>query len=208
MSETSTFELYAKEYDCWFDTHPNIYQSELAALEKVIPKNKIGLEIGAGTGRFSQPFNIRIGVEPAENMAIIAEKRGMKIYRASAEQLPFENNSFDFVLMVTTDCFLSDPPTAFNEVYRILKSVGEFIVGLIDKNSPLGKKYQEKKSTSKFYRDAHFHSTAEITGMLKKTGFDHFKYWQTLTENTQDHFEPPQEGYGQGGFVIITAKKK
>jgi len=52
--------------------------------------------------------------------------------------------------MVTTVCFLSDIPKAFSEVHRILKPEGETIIGIIDKNSVLGKKYEMEKSESKF----------------------------------------------------------
>jgi len=39
-------------------------------------------------------------------MARIAERRGITVYRAYAENLPIDNATFDFVLMVTTVCFL------------------------------------------------------------------------------------------------------
>lgn len=203
----SAFDQYALEYDQWFEKHNALYQSELTAIEKAIPKHKTGIEIGTGTGRFAQPFHIHVGVEPSENMALLAEQRGMKVYRAVAETLPLENSSFDFALMVTTVCFLDDIPKAFNEVYRILKPHGEIILGIIDKNSPLGKKYQEEKSSNKFYRDAHFHSTEEITALLKNSGFHHFQYWQTLTQANEEETEQPQQGSGKGSFVVIKASK-
>ena len=46
-----------------------------------------------------------------------------------AESLPFADSQFDFVLMFTTICFLDDIETAFNEVYRVLKSGGSLIIG-------------------------------------------------------------------------------
>src|SRR5579863_8743760 len=97
--------------------------------------NKTGVEIGVGTGRFAQPLHIKFGIEPSENMAQLAEKRGIKVYRTLAEDLPIGNETFDFALMVTTVCFLSDIPKAFGEVHRILKPGGEIILGIIDKNS-------------------------------------------------------------------------
>ncbi|MFZ6025942.1 MAG: class I SAM-dependent methyltransferase [Bacteroidota bacterium] len=202
---TSAFDQNALEYDQWFDKHKALYQSELAAVEKAIPKSKTGIEIGTGTGRFAQPFNIRFGVEPSENMAQLAEQRGMKIYRASAENLPLENSSFDFAIMVTTVCFLENIPKAFSEVHRILKPNGEIILGIIDKNSSLGKKYQQKKLSNKFYRDAHFHSTEEIASLLKNSRFNNFQYWQTLTQTSEKEIEKPQQGFGKGSFVVIKA---
>ena len=82
--------------------------------------------------------------------------------------------------MVTTVCFLSDIPKAFSEAYRILKDQGKIILGIIDKNSPLGREYEKMKMDNKFYSDAHFHSTEELTEVLKSAGFIKFDYWQTL----------------------------
>ncbi len=62
-----------------------------------------------GTGRFAVPLGIKIGVEPAAAMAIMAQRRGIKVYRAVAEALPFRSDSFDLVVMVTVLCFLRDP---------------------------------------------------------------------------------------------------
>ncbi len=67
--------------------------------------------MGVGTGRFALPPGITVGVEPALAMTSIARKRGIEVYEARAEELPFDNESFDFVVMVTTICFLRDPNT-------------------------------------------------------------------------------------------------
>lgn len=206
-SNIRAFEENALEYDQWFDKHRSLYQPELAALQKVVPRGQAGIEIGTGTGRFATPFHIGFGVEPSENMAQLAEQRGVRVYRAVAEHLPIENSSFDFALMVTTVCFLNDIPKSFREVHRILKPHGAFILGIIDKNSPLGKKYQEEKSFNKFYRDAHFHSTEEITALLEDAGFSNFQYWQTLTRANETEPEQQQLGYGRGSFIVIKATR-
>lgn len=208
MTDTATaFDQSTLEYDQWFDNHSTVYQSEILAIQKAIPKNKTGIEIGVGTGRFAQPLNIKFGVEPSENMARVAEQRGIAVYRAYAENIPVGNTTFDFALMVTTVCFLSDIPKAFSEVNRILKPQGEIILAIIDKNSELGKKYEMEKSTNKFYKDAHFHSTEELTELLKQSDFQNFQYWQTLTAINDNEIEKTITGYGQGSFVVIKANK-
>ena len=207
MNNISVFDNNALEYDNWFDKHSNIYQSEILALKEAIPMNKKGLEIGSGTGRFSIPFKINIGVEPSFNMSKLAEQKGMTIINAVAENLPFHNHSFDFALMVTTVCFLSDIPKTFSEIHRILKPKGEIILTIIDKNSELGKKYETEKSENKFYKDAHFHSTNEIKELLEQSDFHSFSYWQTLTKFATNEIEQPKQGFGEGGFVVIKAIK-
>lgn len=98
-----------------------------------------------GTGRFAVPLGIRIGVEPAKAMADIAQKRGIEVYKAKAEKLPFDDSSFDFVLIVVTICFVQDPVQALREAKRVLKPGGYIIIGMIDKESFLGKLYESKK---------------------------------------------------------------
>lgn len=206
-AENNLFDQNTLEYDQWFDKHSFVYQSEILAIQQAIPKNKTGIEIGVGTGRFAEPLNIKFGVEPSENMARLAEQRGITVYRAYAENLPIDNASFDFVLMVTAICFLSDIPKAFSDVYRILKPQGEIILAIVDKNSDLGKKYEKEKSENKFYKDAHFHSTQEITELLKQADFQSFSYWQTLTKVSENKIEQPTQGFGKGSFVVIKATK-
>ena len=79
------FEEAAVEYDEWFETHKWVYQSEVEAVRKFIPKTGEGVEIGVGTGCFSIPFGIKVGVEPAKAMAEIARKRGISVYESKAE---------------------------------------------------------------------------------------------------------------------------
>ena len=206
MTDTTTaFDQNTLEYDQWFEKHSAVYQSEILAIQQAIPQNKKGIEIGVGTGRFAEPLKIKFGVEPSENMAKFAEQRGIKVYRAFAENLPIDNATFDFVLMVTTVCFLSDIPKAFSEIHRILKPQGEIILAIIDKNSELGRKYEKEKSSNKFYSNAHFHSTEELTALLQQSRFQNFQYWQTLTSLKENEIEKPEKGYGQGSFVVIKA---
>lgn len=202
------YNQFANEYDAWFEKHSNLYQSELLAMKQAVPQNKTGIDIGVGSGRFAEPLNIKYGVEPSANMAVLAKQRDVKVFNALAEKLPIEDGSYDFATMVTTVCFLNDIPKAFSEVNRILKSKGEFIIGLIDRNSELGKKYEQQKSTNKFYKDAHFHSTEEITRLLADADFGNFNYWQTIIHPEENKIEQPQDGFGKGSFVVINSNKK
>lgn len=205
MQKVDIFEKKASEYDKWFDKHRNLFLSELKALLKAIPENKSGIEIGVGTGRFAEKLSIKRGLDPSKEMARIANGKGIKTVIGKAENMPFKNNTFDYAVMITVDCFLENILKAFREVNRIIKPGGSFIIGLIDKNSPLGKIYQEKKKDNPFYKHASFHSAEEISELLNKAGFKNIKYWQTLISNSDSSIEEPIEGYGEGGFVVIKA---
>lgn len=210
MGKIAVYDNHADEYDRWFDKHPVWFQSELKALDKVMPKDKSksGLEIGIGTGRFAEKLGISRGLDPAEAMADIAEKRGIPTEIATAEEMPFKSNTFDYAVIITVDCFLENILKSFRETARILKPKGQFIIGMIDKDSPLGQRYQQNKEDNIFYRHAQFHSVDEITKYLKATGFGEFEYWQTLITASEKEPEEPQPGYGKGGFVVIKAVHK
>ena len=204
----NVFEEAAVEYDEWFEIHKWVYQSEVAAVRKFIPETGEGIEIGVGvgTGRFSIPFGIKVGVEPARAMAEIARKKGITVYDAKAEHLPFQDNSFDFALIVTTLCFLEDPFQALKEMKRILKPTGRIVIGMLDEDSLRGKLYEEKRKKSKFYRDARFYSVNQVLDWLKKLGFNNLQTVQTIFRNFDEirSLEPVEEGYGKGLFVVIS----
>jgi len=168
-----------------------------------------GVEIGAGTGRFTQPLGISLGVEPSKAMREIAISRGVNIVAGTAESIPVEDSLYDYALMVTTVCFLDAPEIAFREVHRILKADGFIIVGLIDRGSKLGKKYEENKNKSKFYRDAEFHSVSEVQSDLKKSGFSNIECVQAvLPGDAGGNYEPKvKQGYGEGSFVVLRGQR-
>jgi SAM-dependent methyltransferase len=210
MSRINVFDTYAGEYDAWFDTHAWVYQSELQAVKMFLPRSGEGVEIGVGTGRFSVPFGITTGVEPSAAMAEIARSRGIMVYDAGAEHLPFDDDTFDFALMVTTICFLEDPLQALREVRRILRPAGKIIIGMLDKDSPLGKLYEMKKQGSKFFKNARFYAVSEVLAWLKIGEYHHARIMQTLFHNPDEitDLEPVEEGHGEGLFVVISAQKE
>ena len=143
-------------------------------------------------------------------MQELAVSRGMRVISGVAENLSIMNETFDFALMVTTICFLDDTGKSFHEVHRILKPDGLFIIGFVDKDSPLGKIYSKEKSKSKFYREAIFYSALEVINWLKKTDFTGIEVIQTILGNSLGDTNSVQDwkdGFGEGSFVVIKATK-
>ena len=206
MPKTESFEKYSDAYDEWFKKNFDLYEAELEAIRQLIPPpGSEGMEVGVGSGKFAAPLGIKIGVEPSEKMAIKARMQGINVYPGVAEELPFSDGRFDFVLMVTTICFVDDVIKSFREAFRVLRPNGCIIVGFVDKESELGRQYADKREKSKFYKDATFFSTQEVLRYLKETGFGTVKIKQTLIPGESK--KNVLDGYGKGAFVVIRSVK-
>lgn len=140
-------------------------------------------------------------------MAAIARSRGIDVVEGVAENLPFSDCEFDFVLMVAVDCFVDDIEKTYQEANWVLKHGGRIIVGLLDKNGMVAKNYEEKKAPDNVYWQAHFHTTEETVKMLELVGFRNFEFYQSLTVPNPPKVEVPVPGYGKGSFVVIKAEK-
>ncbi|APW98606.1 SAM-dependent methyltransferase [Halobiforma lacisalsi AJ5] len=209
MPTTAPFEEHAERYEGWFEEHGDAYRSELEALERLVPSTGRGLEIGVGSARFAAPLGIEVGIDPAEAMLERARERDVDAVRGVAESLPFRDGSFDTALIVTAICFVDDIPATLAEADRVLRPSGSLVIGYIDRESPVGRKYQEMKEHNPFYRDATFVSTDELVDRLEATGFTDFEYVQTIYHwlDEIDGPEPVEEGYGEGSFVGIRATR-
>lgn len=210
MNSETIFNIYIEEYEQWFETNKLAYLSELEALRKAFPSSwKNGLEIGVGTGRFAQPLGIKIGIDPSEEMLKFARKRGIKTVWGKGESLPFKDFEFDVVLLAFTLCFVEEPKKVLKEAKRVLKPKGRIIIGIIDRNSKLGRVYQRRKNNSKFYRVATFYSVDEVINMLNELCFKNIRTLQTLSvlPSELQEIEPAREGYGKGSFVVIYGDK-
>jgi SAM-dependent methyltransferase len=205
MPKIKSFEQHTNQYENWFENNQFAYESEVQAVKALIPVNKTGVEIGVGTGRFASPLGIKAGIEPSKAMGKIARQRGIEVFEGVAEALPFDDNEFDFALMVTTICFLDDVELSFKEAHRVVKPGGAFIVGFVDRNSPIGILYEKHKNENVFYKNATFFSIDEITSYFEKAGFADFSFTQTIFSNLDEisDVEPVKEGYGEGSFVVV-----
>lgn len=198
-------ETEATAYDEWFDRHPALFQSELAAIRSVLPPFQKGVEIGVGTGRFAAALGVQHGLEPLVEYAALARTRGIEVEKGVAEKMPYPDAHFDLALMVTVDCFLDDVPASFSETFRVLSQGGTFIVAFLDKNGTVARRYKQSGSPS--YRNAHFHSPDEIMTRMETAGFHDFTFAQTLFDGHETEPQKPKPGVGSGSFAVVVARK-
>jgi SAM-dependent methyltransferase len=184
------FERFALEYDHWFDEHPIEYQAELARVRRLLSSvDSHAIEVGIGSGRFAAPLGIALGIEPSRALGRMARRRGIEIICGRAEAIPIRDGSCSSVLMVTVICFLDDPVQAFREIHRIIVPQGAFILGFIEREGQIARKYLHDKEKHRFLSSAHFYSSDEVEALLNGTGF------RVITVDSH------------AGFCVIAARK-
>lgn len=119
--------------------------SEELALKKLfnlIPKKESLIDIGGGFGRltpFYAPFFKKcVLIDPSERLLKVAKKLTKKysnlmVAKGDSSKLPLKAKSFDAALMIRTVHHLSSPDKAFQEINRVLKPNGYFILEFANK---------------------------------------------------------------------------
>ena len=95
------------------------------------------LEIGAGTGANLPCYGPAVGsltiTEPQPSMLrhlernVRASRPDAKVLRAPAEDLPFEDDSFDVAVSTLVLCGVDDQPRALRELRRVLRPGGRLL---------------------------------------------------------------------------------
>jgi ubiquinone/menaquinone biosynthesis C-methylase UbiE len=142
-------------------------------------------------------------------MLALAAARGITVVQGVAEALPFAPASFDHVLVVTTICFVDAPAHMLAETNRMRRPGGSLVVGLVDRQSPLGQDYLAHQAQNVFYREATFYSATEVERLALRAGFAIDACGQTLSRPLAETraIEPLQPGRGRCGFVVLAARK-
>jgi SAM-dependent methyltransferase len=168
------FEVYAQDYDRWFEDHPEVYRNQRDILWRCMQLRGftgVGIEIGVGSGRFAVPLGIPYGLDPSLPLLRLARLRGVEVIRGIAEQIPFCSEACDFALMMTSLCFIQDPAQACQETFRILKKGGKVMVGLLERGGEIVTTYTLAPDKGRFLRHARFRTADEITALLGYAGF-------------------------------------
>jgi SAM-dependent methyltransferase len=132
----------ARSYDTWAG---NPQRRAVAELEKRLMLDMLKpmrgeslLDIGCGTGASLAPFmesGLQVtGIDPSPYMLDIALARlghRVEFYRGFAEDLPFDDNSFNHACLVTTLEFVNDPRTALKEACRVAKD--RIFIGVLNR---------------------------------------------------------------------------
>ncbi len=170
----------ANRYDTWFEQAGNRHALELEIklmLHLLAPeRGQRVLDIGCGTGISLEPLLDRglylTGIDPSPYMLDIAGRRlgsRVDLHRGVAEDLPFDDNSFDCAVLFTSLEFTDRPAKAIEEACRVAKDT--LVLCVLNRYAPMNMARRLKGFfIPSIYSSARFFSIWElkqiITAML------------------------------------------
>ncbi len=137
----------AQRYEEWFKSEAgrSATKIEMELLQRIwsprAPERV--LEVGCGSGIFlewlARAGHQVSGIDPSPAMLDIARRRlssCVSLDRGYAEHLPYENNAFDTVALITTLEFVDDPLLALREACRVARN--HVLLGALNRYSLTG----------------------------------------------------------------------
>jgi len=187
------FDLVAVTYDDWYN-HPQgrqVFDAELNAVDLHIPKEGIGLELGAGTGIFAEYLTgVRrtvLCLDPSGEMLKKATERGMASVLGVGEALPLRVGILDFTYMVTVLEFLEDPAAVLGEIRETAKRGAELTILFINSESSWGDLYRDIGSKGDpVFRHATLYTMVEVEALMTVSGYRVTERAGTLTSQPME----------------------
>ncbi len=185
-------------YEQWFKKPESQIAFELEAqLMRTLLQPMRGesvLDIGCGTGACLLAFfemGLQVtGLDPSTYMLDIASQsvsNRADLYRGYAEDLPFDDNSFNYACLFTTLEFVDDPQKALEEACRVAKD--RIFIGVLNRYAIKGVQRRVKGMFAPtIFNHAQFFSVWEIKQKIRKILGNTPISWRTVCQL------PPQPG--------------
>ena len=177
-------------YDKWLKKDHNRHSLELehrlmVDMLKPLPGETL-LDIGCGTGESLLPFMDMgfdiTGLDASPYMIDIAAKKTKNraaFHRGYAEDLPFDDNSFNHAFLFTTLEFVDSPQKAIEEACRVAKD--RLFIGFLNRFAIKGIQRRVKGIFSDtIYNKAHFFSIWKIKQLVRSAVGDVPLRWRTV----------------------------
>ncbi len=193
-------DITPEQYEHWYHTPRGQWISRrecdlVLRLLKPTPGTRL-LDVGCGTGHFTRRFQQAglsvTGVDPDPAMLAYAREHsaGIEYIEGNAEQLPFDDNQFDYGSAITSLCFVAHPVIALQELWRASKQ--GVVLGLLNRHSLL---YRQKAGHGA-YAGARWDSRADVINWLQQAGIT----------SADSRFRSAIFSPGGGGFARLMEK--
>jgi SAM-dependent methyltransferase len=180
----------ALAYEQWYSNSRNRLAADLESelmLNMLKPiRGATVLDIGCGIGAALAVFlekGLQVtGVDPSPYMLDIALKNvgsRVDLHRCFAEDLPFDDNAFNYVCLITTLEFVADPRKALEEACRVAKD--KIFIGVLNRYAIKGiQRRVEGIFTKSIYNRAHFFGIWELKKIIRTVLGDVPVAWRTV----------------------------
>ncbi|WP_373002429.1 class I SAM-dependent methyltransferase [Sulfurimonas sp.] len=154
--------------------YPKEVLDELCIFLEPLHNEASVLDVGAGTGVMSEFAHRRnsklkyVAIDPAEGMLKYAPNYA-EVHVGTAEALPFEDDSFEAILMGESLHHFYDPDAAMKEVVRVLKKDGKLFIYDFDLGTFRGKAICTMEKL--LGEPGHFYEVDALKKMLEGYGF-------------------------------------
>ncbi len=133
----------AKKYD---KRYQNIQEQKYRPILKELKNTEKILDIGCGTGMLLEKtidkIDLAVGVDFSQKMLEKAKARlpeDCSLVLGDADNLPFQDNTFDSIVSITLLQNMPDPEKTISEIARVVSSNGKLILTALKKKHSLDK---------------------------------------------------------------------
>lgn len=166
------YDLAAEDYDKKEKYLNSFEQNKVLPLLDDVAGKKV-LDAGAGTGRLAIELAKRGAFVTAldisgEMLKVLAKKsKYIELAVGDVEYMSFEKETFDWVVSAFVIVHLKDPTRFFDEVYRVLKDGGKFLVTNINQKEPP----EVETPKGKIKIESYYHRPEKIKEILESLAF-------------------------------------
>ena len=177
---TVNYNEISKNYDSVRNEDKSVI--ELFVEELKITENTRILDFGCGTGNYVNVLQRLThaqvyGVEPSDGMRekAIAKNPNITFVKGNHENIPFEDNYFDFVYMTDVIHHIPDIAMMFNEIRRVLKRGGSLCI-VTESHEQIHNRFYVKYFPSTAIVDKRrYPDIDEIISKATEQSFEHIK---------------------------------
>ncbi|HRC46908.1 MAG TPA: class I SAM-dependent methyltransferase [Ilumatobacteraceae bacterium] len=214
-----SFRVGASSYDRFMGRYSVPLAPRFADLASVVAGQRV-VDVGCGPGALTTELVVRVGaaavaaVDPSESFVAAAQERHptVEVHQAAAEQLPFEDDSFDAAVAQLVVHFMADPIAGLREMARVTRPDGVVAACVWDHQGGSG-------PLSLFWRavhdlDASFAGEAGLAGagdgqlvrLFREAGLrqveQHLLWVAVEHESFEEWWEPFTLGVGPAGAYV------